>query len=89
MATSTMSSMKVFTLLFPSCGCYGNQNLECKKTPDNLTRSVVPTMAQPRGPLENDDVHEQKLTKLHHEVDDDSTEIVAKESREINAVHGD
>ncbi|KAI5386992.1 hypothetical protein KIW84_073223 [Lathyrus oleraceus] len=60
-----------------------------KKTSDDLALFVVPTMAQQRGPPENDDVHEQRLTKLHQEIGDKSVEIIAKESGEINVVHGD
>lgn len=40
-------------------------------------------------PSGNDDVHEQRLTKMHQEVGEDNAENVAKESGEINAVHGD
>ncbi|KAI5448579.1 hypothetical protein KIW84_015836 [Lathyrus oleraceus] len=40
-------------------------------------------------PSGNDDVHEQRLIEMHQEVGKDNVENVAKESGEINAVHGD
>lgn len=46
-------------------------------------------MAQPRGLLKNDVVHEQRLMELHQEVGDDSVEILVKEFEEIIAVHRD
>ncbi|KAI5391731.1 hypothetical protein KIW84_076513 [Lathyrus oleraceus] len=55
---------------------------DCKKTPYNLTQPYIPTVTQPIGLPENNVIHEQRLTKLHQDVDDDSAKIVAKESRE-------
>ncbi|KAI5418409.1 hypothetical protein KIW84_042880 [Lathyrus oleraceus] len=76
-------------IICSSCGCYGYHICDYKKTPNNLMQTVVPTVAQPRGPSKNDDVHEQRLTKVHQKVSIDSAKIVAKEFEEIKATHGD
>lgn len=55
----------------------------------NLTRWVVPTVAQLRGPLKNNDVDEQRLIGLHQDVSNESVKVVEKEFGETNAVHGD
>ncbi|KAI5414958.1 hypothetical protein KIW84_040421 [Lathyrus oleraceus] len=46
-------------------------------------------VAQPSGLLENNVVNEQRLMELHQEVGEDNSKVLAKETREINAVHGD
>ncbi|KAI5442157.1 hypothetical protein KIW84_011284 [Lathyrus oleraceus] len=79
---------EAFHIICSSCGCYEHHTRDCKKPPDNMTQSIVPTMSQPRGLLENDVVHEKRL-ELHQKMGEDSVEVVAKESGEINAVHDD
>ncbi|CAI8614242.1 unnamed protein product [Vicia faba] len=76
-------------IICSNCSCYGHHTCDCKKTPHDLTRTVIPTVAQPRGLPKNDDVYEQRLIELYYKVDDDGAKIVAKDFREINTVHDD